>query len=121
MVDAGVVEPQALQVGDPVRVVFQVDVPDGGSYPSLRWTVRKLDGSPLVTAGYLADPAGEKGVFLAFPVEKTLICRVRATVSGGTQFGEATLVIHPPDRSGGKGEEAGEAIQLARMGLCGAA
>ena len=88
--------------GDEARVVFKVEVPGSGAHPGIRWTVRKLDGSLIGTVGYIADPAGEKGIFLAFPVEKTTICRVRASVTGTSRFGEATLVIHPPVDSGGK-------------------
>jgi hypothetical protein len=88
--------------GDETRVVFKVEIPGSGAHPSVRWSIRKLDGSLTCTVGHIADPAGEKGIFLAFPVEKTIICRVRATVNGTSRFGEATLVIHPPVDTGGK-------------------
>ena len=106
--------------GDQDRVVFQVEVP-GSGHPSLLWSVRGPDGARVPTAGFLADPTGEKGVFLAFPVEKTLICRVRATLAGTQRYGEATLVIHPPERAGGRRVEDGDAIGVSGLGFCGAA
>ena len=91
--------------GDPDRVVFRVEAPGAGPHPALLWTVHKMDGSPGSGVGFIANPAGATGIFLAFPVEATTLCRVRATLTGTARFGEATLVVHPPSRSGGKRAE----------------
>jgi hypothetical protein len=106
--------------GDPARVVFRVEAPGAGAHQTLHWTVRKLDGGSGCTAGKLADPFGEKGVFLAFPVEETIILRVRATLAGTGRFGEATLVVHPPVPSRGGGRERSGGYDLAGSGLAGA-
>jgi hypothetical protein len=93
--------------GDQGRVVFQVEVPGAGGHPPLVWTVRKADGAAASMVAYVVDPAGDKGVLLAFPVEKTTVCQVRATVAGTSRFGEAILVVRPPYTSGTRCPEGG--------------
>jgi hypothetical protein len=99
-----IITPRRLEThfGDPDRVAFRVDAPGAGAHPALQWTVLKLDGSPGSALGFIANPASATGVFLAFPVKETTLCRVRATLAGTGRFGEAVLVVHPPSRSGGK-------------------
>ena len=94
--------------GDQARVLFQVQAPGAGSHPCLVWTVHALDpgkAGPGRAAGMIVDPHGEKGVFLAFPVEQPTNLRVRVTLAGTGRYAEATVVVNPPSRTGGRRAE----------------
>ena len=89
--------------GEQDRVLFQLQAPGAGSHPCLVWTVHPMDpGAGAGAAGMIVDPTGEKGLFLAFPVEKPTQLRVRVTLAGTGRIGEATVVVHPPAHSGGR-------------------
>jgi len=91
--------------GDKDPVQFKVLAPGAGSHPSLVWTIHALDGGKLgagKAAGMIVDPHGEKGVFLAFPVEQPTNLRVRVTLAGTGRYAEATVVVNPPSSSGGR-------------------
>ena len=91
--------------GDKDRVQFQVQAPGAGSHPPPVWTLHALDGGKPgagKAAGMIVDPHGEKGVFLAFPVERPTSLRVRVTLAGTSRYAEATVVVNPPSSSGGR-------------------
>jgi hypothetical protein len=92
-----------IRFGEDGRVQFRVEAPGMGGHPSLVWSVSPLDPEGTGrSAGMFVDPNGEKGVFLAFPVEKPISLRVRATLAGTGRHGEAILVVNPPSHSGGR-------------------